>query len=827
MLPMDVDIHPNSRNGGSSVYHGQRLSTDIPDSINVSVGDSSNIRSSYVDSSTSVTGTIRNDICASDNRMLNSLHERVNFCESNNLVSRCCSLGDGLMNSVQNSYVASSTNNTKPSVVQQSNDRLAYTAERHPISSFEAMNRFRKNKELCDVVLLVDGREIYTHRVVLAACSAYFRAMFTGELAESRQTEVTLYDLDGDAVETLIDFCYTSQITVEECNVQNLLPAACLLQLTEIQDVCCEFLKRQLDPSNCLGIRAFADTHACRGLLRVADRFTHLNFLEVVESEEFLLLPVSHLVDILSSDDLNINSEEQVYYSVMRWMHHNLSDRRPYLSYLLEHVRLPLLSPKFLVGTVSTDLLVRSDERCRDLVDEAKDYLLLPQERPLMQGPRTKPRKILQGGELLFAIGGWCSGDAIASAEHYDPRTHKWHLVAPMHKRRCGVGVGVVYDLLYAVGGHDGHSYLNSVERYDPHTNQWSSDIASTSTCRTSVGVAVLNGSMYAVGGQDGVSCLNFVECYDPNVNKWLKVSSMITRRLGVGVAVLNGQLYAVGGSDGQQPLSSVEHFDPRVGTWHQISCMGTKRKHLGVAVYNGLIYAVGGRDEVTELSSVECLDLRSRTWTPVVAMTSRRSGVGLAVVNNQLIAIGGFDGATYLKSVELYDPDANCWSVRGSMNSRRLGGGVGVVRLVNPHFNLNNTSFISNNSISNCGTTNRGVGHMNNNTIGTSCNNSIINDDSLGLSMTDSIFPPGLPISTTNQYFHNINNNNNNNSSSNNSTGSNSISQSIIRNLPNSTLISSISSTSGSTITATTSSVANSGQMNISSTRSNSTFLF
>lgn len=68
---------------------------------------------------------------------------------------------------------------------------------------------------------------------------------------------------------------------MEEGNVQTLLPAACLLQLAEIQEACCEFLKRQLDPSNCLGIRAFADTHSCRELLRIADKFTQHNFQEV------------------------------------------------------------------------------------------------------------------------------------------------------------------------------------------------------------------------------------------------------------------------------------------------------------------------------------------------------------------------------------------------------------------------------------------------------------------------------------------------------------------------------------------------------------------
>ena len=74
-------------------------------------------------------------------------------------------------------------------------------------------------------------RDFFCFRVILAACSPYFRAMFTGELAESRQTEVTIRDVEEMAMEILIDFCYTSYIVVEESNVQTLLPAACLLQV--------------------------------------------------------------------------------------------------------------------------------------------------------------------------------------------------------------------------------------------------------------------------------------------------------------------------------------------------------------------------------------------------------------------------------------------------------------------------------------------------------------------------------------------------------------------------------------------------------------------
>ena len=57
-----------------------------------------------------------------------------------------------------------------------------------------------------------------------------------------------------------------------------LLPAANLLQLSDVKDACCEFLVTQLHPSNCLGIRAFADLHGCLDLLSLADKYTSQHF---------------------------------------------------------------------------------------------------------------------------------------------------------------------------------------------------------------------------------------------------------------------------------------------------------------------------------------------------------------------------------------------------------------------------------------------------------------------------------------------------------------------------------------------------------------------
>lgn len=52
----------------------------------------------------------------------------------------------------------------------------------HWNEAFRSMDVMRQNTELCDVVLMVDDVKIAAHKVVLAATSSYFHAMFTSKL---------------------------------------------------------------------------------------------------------------------------------------------------------------------------------------------------------------------------------------------------------------------------------------------------------------------------------------------------------------------------------------------------------------------------------------------------------------------------------------------------------------------------------------------------------------------------------------------------------------------------------------------------------------------
>lgn len=73
----------------------------------------------------------------------------------------------------------------------------------------------------CDVTLIADNTEIPAHKMVLASCSPYFYAMFSGcDFEESRQDKVTVQGIDVCALQLLVDYVYTSYVEVKEDNVQ-------------------------------------------------------------------------------------------------------------------------------------------------------------------------------------------------------------------------------------------------------------------------------------------------------------------------------------------------------------------------------------------------------------------------------------------------------------------------------------------------------------------------------------------------------------------------------------------------------------------------------
>ncbi|KFR06359.1 Kelch-like 8 [Nipponia nippon] len=534
--------------------------------------------------------------------------------------------------------------------------------------------------ELCDVTLKVGSKLISCHKLVLACVIPYFRAMFLSEMAEAKQTLIEIRDFDGDAIEDLVKFAYSSRLTLTVDNVQPLLYAACILQVELVAKACCEYMKLHFHPSNCLAVRAFAESHNRIDLMDMADQYACEHFTEVVECEDFVSVSPQHLHKLLSSSDLNIENEKQVYNAAIKWLLANPQHHAAWLDEILAQVRLPLLPICFLMGVVAKEEIVKQNLKCRDLLDEARNYHLHLSSRAVPDfeySIRTTPRKQTAG--VLFCVGGrGGSGDPFRSIECYSISKNNWFFGPEMNSRRRHVGVISVGGKVYAVGGHDGNEHLGSMEVFDPLTNKWMMK-ASMNTKRRGIALASLGGPIYAIGGLDDNTCFSDVERYDVDSDRWSAVAPMNTPRGGVGSVALVNHVYAVGGNDGVASLSSVEKYDPHLDKWIEVKEMGQRRAGNGVSELHGCLYVVGGFDDNSPLSSVERFDPRSNKWEYVAELTTPRGGVGIATLMGKIFAVGGHNGNAYLNTVEAFDPIVNRWELVGAVSHCRAGAGVAV----------------------------------------------------------------------------------------------------------------------------------------------------
>lgn len=99
-----------------------------------------------------------------------------------------------------------------------------------------------------------------------------------------------------------------------------------------------------LEPVNCLGIIALAEQYNLDGLKASANTLAHNRFMEVSNTEEFVHLETPQLLELLSNDNINVDSEEDVFIALTKWIDFNLKSRQKHIKDLVQAIRVGQIS---------------------------------------------------------------------------------------------------------------------------------------------------------------------------------------------------------------------------------------------------------------------------------------------------------------------------------------------------------------------------------------------------------------------------------------------------------------------------------------------------
>ena len=345
------------------------------------------------------------------------------------------------------------------------------------LCSFQSLYNLQQSGQFCDVVLEISAEHrILAHRVVLAASSPYFRAMFTSALLERAKKTVSVREFDRDIISAIVMHAYNASFSLPSDRVLTLLVAADFFQVLPLLQECTSFLQQRLNPDNCLGLRSIAGQCKLLPLYGSCQDFACEYFEEVMASGEYLSVPCDELIDLISSDDLRVSREEVVYSAVLRWVYHDFESRKEYFPAVMRYIRLPFVSSHFL-SSIEQEILMQ-DEQCRGFIEEARVYKKTPEQRRLLRNScrRIEPRKPFGLKDVILSVG---RDTACKEVEQCDVKTNRCRVLSRMETGRYMHAACFLDGCLYITGGgleeevDHGIMLLGSVECYHVKENRW------------------------------------------------------------------------------------------------------------------------------------------------------------------------------------------------------------------------------------------------------------------------------------------------------------------------------------------------------------------
>ncbi|XP_077975134.1 uncharacterized protein LOC120332229 [Styela clava] len=227
-----------------------------------------------------------------------------------------------------------------------------------------ALDDLRKTETVCDFMIKVGEESFPVHRNVLIAASDYFRAMLSHDTKERQEGFVDMKEVEPDAVKLCIKFMYTGATTVTMEVVENVLPAAGIMQLNALSENCVEVLEENVKAENCISVLKLARTHSFTDLEENALELFRENY-NFEEFGDFVELEKEGLVERISDFSLR---NELAWEIMINWIKLNVEVRS---KDILEFIKLLDWDPfpsTLLLEKLQAEPVFIENQKCKDFL---------------------------------------------------------------------------------------------------------------------------------------------------------------------------------------------------------------------------------------------------------------------------------------------------------------------------------------------------------------------------------------------------------------------------------------------------------------------------
>ncbi|XP_055379118.1 kelch-like protein 26 [Condylostylus longicornis] len=578
-------------------------------------------------------------------------------------------------------------------------ENYTFELSSHANSILSGLNELRLYEKLLDVTLIAEDAEFKVHRAVMAACSDYFRAMFTDAMKEANQAEICLKGVTARGIECLINYAYTSKLKLDRNNVQDILSAANHVQMNAVIGACANFLESQIDLENCVDIATIAEIYSLEKLKQKTYKYICSRLKTFSKTNEINRLTWEQFLYLLSSDYPVDCPEANILQIVINWCIAQNVDH-VIIQKLINKVRLDeikhfdlestlrLFRPHFSVNQEIYFTVLKIVERSQPI---NKFNISTNNRLQLNNNTNETHEEILTNSRgmesALIKIGGFGVDGITNKITYYLPSRKKWHnLTVIPHVEQSNYGTAVLGNDLYVVGGcYDVYlkEYIHPFGfRYCPIANKWTT-IAPMQNDRCRFSLNAIGSCLYAVGGVSDTNesdegwiqdiPISNCEKYNTNTDTWEYIVNLPENRTQHAGAVLGCNLYISGGLDRHRILSSFWRYNTFYEKWEELPPMLVPRTDHNMLAINNKLYVCGGwyEDLISEtrrlVRTIDSYDPVQRTWIVETEVPTPKYHAGIVAVNNVIYIVGGLHSDTVFdrasSAIQCFNIETKEWS--------------------------------------------------------------------------------------------------------------------------------------------------------------------